>query len=135
MVKIEVFVVTILLLELVVGSLGCRGGQPGPEDTVRQMFAACEAGDLHKAASYMTTEQPEWLIEQQQGMIREVDIQNLDLSVISESENEATLKAAYDIEFKGAVFNEFIIKQHNTQTVKLVRVNGRWLISDIVETD
>ena len=134
--KSTVVLLIILLLGLTAAALSCSS-EPGPKDTVRQMFDATEAGDWQKAASYMTgvMEQPEWLIEQQQSIIESVDINNLKLSVMSESENDATLKAEYDIEIRGAVFSDFTIEQHNTQTVKLVRVEDRWLITEIVRFD
>jgi len=133
--KIAVVLVTILLLAFTTSGLGCGNNEPGPEDTVHQMFKALEAGDFQKAVSYTTIEQPEWLLEKQQEMFKSVDIENLILKTISESENEAILEAEYDIEFTVYVYNEFTTKQHNTMTVKLVRVDDRWLISDIIQSD
>ena len=125
----------LLSVMLAFGALGCGGNESEPERTVRQMFDALEGNDLEKAESYMTgaMEQPQWLLDQQQAMIDNVDIDNLKLEVIPEEKDEVTLKADYDIEL--TLWTGFVYQHHNTQTVSVVRIDDRWLVSHVVGAD
>lgn len=109
--------------------VGCGGGS-GPEATVRGAFKAMEAKDAEKLATYFTEDvNDEMVAEAQQyfDIFDSIKIANLKLTVVSQTEDAATIEAEYDFELKA--FGQ-TSQEHQSDTMDLVKVNGKWLITE-----
>jgi len=128
-------VVLVLSLVALVGGvvIGCSGGGSGPEATVQGMFNAMAAKNADKVGSYCTEDIREDVVSTMESAFTFVDsikITNLKTSVASQTEDTATVDFEYDIEIKA--FGE-TNKDHQSDTIDLVKVDGKWLISEPVE--
>ena len=96
---------------------------PSPENTVRAFIDAMAAGDSEKMARLSIPENAEGI---RQVELPKLTITNLTVQKLSEAEDTAQVAAGYDVEVSD-------IKGHADVIVTLVKTNGQWLISDMVE--
>ena len=125
-------VVLVLTLVALVGGvvIGCSGGGSGPEATVKGMFKAMEAKNAEKVGSYCTEDIREDVVSAMEFTFELVDsikITNLKTSVASQTEDTATVDVEWDFEIKA--FGE-TSKEHQSDSIDLVKVDGKWLISE-----
>jgi uncharacterized protein YprB with RNaseH-like and TPR domain len=130
-------VVLVLALAALLGStlLGCGGGGSGPEDTVRGALRAMEAMDAEEMGTYFTEElreEVEFSMELAFVFIDEIKISNVKTKVLSQTEDEATVEADFDIETTGFDETE---EEHVTESFNLVKEDGKWLISEFDMSD
>lgn len=123
-------VLVLSLVALVSGVLiGCSGGGSGPEATVKDMFKAMAAKNADKVGSYCTEDIREDVVSTMESaftLIDSIKITNLKTSVASQTEDTATVDAEYDLEMKA--FGQ-TNKEHQSDTIDLVKVDGKWLIN------
>jgi hypothetical protein len=127
-------VVLVLTLVALVGGvvIGCGGGGSGPEATVQGMFKAMEAKDADKVGSYCTEDIREDVVSTMKftfALVDSIKITNLKTIVASQTEDAATVDAEWDFEMKA--FGE-TNKEHQSDSIDLVKVDGKWLISEPV---
>jgi len=119
----------LLVISIVLGTIGC-GGKPSlasPEDTVREYHRAMEAKDKYRMANLLADS------EQRRTLLRFTDFSGIDtirvsaleIEIISESDNEAFVKVAEEVEINKS---GEITTQHLGGTWHLVKQNDRWLI-------
>jgi len=128
-------VLLVLTLVALVGGvvIGCSGGGSGPEATVKDMFKAMAAKNADKVGSYCTEDIREDVVSTMESaftLIDSIKITNMKTSVASQTEDTATVDAEYDLEMKA--FGQ-TNKEHQSDTIDLVKVDGKWLISEPVE--
>jgi len=103
-----------------------------PEATVKGMFKAMEAKNADKVGSYCTEDIREDVVstmESSFAFIDSIKITNLKTTVASQTEDTATIDAEWDFEIKA--FGE-TSKEHQSDSIGLVKVDGKWLISEPV---
>lgn len=127
-------VVLVLTLVALVGSvvIGCSGGGSGPEATVKGMFKAMEAKDADKVGSYCTEDIREDVVSTMEftfTLADSIKITNLKTTVASQTDDTATIDAEWDFEIE--VFGE-TSKEHESDSIDLVKVDGKWLIDEPV---
>ena len=127
-------VVLVLTLVALVGGvvIGCSGGGSGPEATVQGMFKAMAAKNADKVGSYCTEDIREDVVSTMKvsfALIDSIKITNLKTTVASQTEDAATIDAEWDFEIKA--FGE-TSKEHQSDSIGLVKVDGKWLISENV---
>ena len=124
-------VLVLALVALIGGVLiGCGGGASGPEATVRGAFKAMQAKDAEKMASYFTEDITQEMVDEMQAtfdIFDSIKITNLKMTVTSQTEDAATIDAEWDFEVKA--FGE-TNQEHQSDTIDLVKVNGKWLITE-----
>jgi hypothetical protein len=125
-------VVLVLTLVALVGGvvIGCSGGGSGPEATVKGIFKAMEAKNADKVGSYFTEDIREDVVSTMKfsfALLDSIKITNLKTSVASQTEDTATVDAEWDFEIKA--FGE-TSKEHQSDSMDLVKVGGKWLISE-----
>jgi hypothetical protein len=128
-------VVLVLALVALVGGvlIGCSGGGSGPEDTVRNVFKAMEAKDAEKMASYFTEDISQEMVDEMQtsfDIFDSIKVKNLKTTVASQTDDTATVDYEGDFEIK--VFGE-TSKEHQSDSIDLVKVDGKWLINEPME--
>jgi len=64
--------------------------------------------------------------------IDEIKISNLKTKVLSQTEDEATVEADFDVEITGFDETE---EEHITEPFNLVKEDGKWLISEFEMSD
>jgi hypothetical protein len=128
-------VVLVLTLVALVGGvvIGCSGGgTSGPEAAVQGMFKAMAAKNADKVGSYCTEDIREDVVstmESSFAFIDSIKITNLKTTVASQTDDTATIDAEWDFEIKA--FGE-TSKEHQSDSIGLVKVDGKWLISEPV---
>ena len=128
-------VVLVLTLVALVGGvvIGCSGGgTSGPEAAVQGMFKAMAAKNADKVGSYCTEDIREDVVSTMNvsfALIDSIKITNLKTTVASQTEDAATIDAEWDFEMKA--FGE-TSKEHQSDSIDLVKVDGKWLISEPV---
>ena len=127
-------VLLVLTLVALVGGvvIGCSGGGSGPEATVKDMFKAMAAKNADKVGSYCTEDIREDVVSTMESaftLIDSIKITNMTTSLASQTEDTATVDAEYDFEIKA--FGE-TSKEHQSDSIDLVKVDGKWLISEPV---
>lgn len=127
-------VVPVLLLVALLGSSltagGCDRG-PGPEDVVHEALAAMDNMVPEKMAVYFTEDTRKELIQSVGAFfdaIDELEIDNINTVVVSQTEDTATVEGEWDIDVTRSEVTE---SDHMVQTVELVKVEGAWLISNL----
>jgi hypothetical protein len=125
----------VLTLVALVGGvvIGCSGGGSGPEATVQGMFKAMAAKNADKVGSYCTEDIREDVVSTLKfsfALVDSIKITNLKTSVASQTEDTATVDAEWDFEIKA--FGE-TSKEHQSDTIDLVKVDGKWLVNEPVE--
>ena len=128
--KLAIVLIPLLLLALVVGAIGCGVGGRGPEDTLRGFYEAIEAKDAAKVASYFTEDVGAELMpyfEADFANYDKIKIADLKMSVVSETEDAATVEAEYD--WETTAFGE-TNGGHQIETIELAKVDGKWLIAE-----
>ena len=128
-------VVLVLTLVALVGGvlIGCSGGGSGPEATVQGMFKAMAAKNADKVGSYCTEDIREDVVSTLKfsfALVDSIKITNLKTSVASQTDDTATIDAEWDFEIKA--FGE-TSKEHQSDTIDLVKVDGKWLVNEPVE--
>ena len=128
-------VVLVLTLVALVGGvlIGCSGGGSGPEATVQGMFKAMAAKNADKVGSYCTEDIREDVVSTLKfsfALVDSIKITNLKTSVASQTDDAATVDAEWDFEIKA--FGE-TSKEHQSDTIDLVKVDGKWLVNEPVE--
>ena len=127
-------VVLVLSLMALIGLTlaGCGGGS-GPEATVQGAFKAMGAKDAEKLGSYFTEDIRDQVVSDADlafTFIDKIDISNLKIENVSQTEDAATLKLDYDYELT-------VSGQTNTDrrsdTIDWVKVGGKWLITQPLE--
>jgi len=119
----------LLVLALVVFAggvfVGCGGS--GPEATVRAAFDAMENKDAEKLGSYFTEDVREEVEMWAEIIfdIADIEISNLETKVISQSDDEATVKVEYDYEITAFGQTE---EDHQSTDIEMVKEDGKWLI-------
>ena len=124
-------VVLVLTLVALVGGvvIGCSGGGSGPEATVKSMFNAMAAKNADKVGSYCTEDIREDVVSTMKvtfALVDSIKITNLKTTVASQTDDTAIVDAEYDLEMKA--FGE-TNKDHQSDTIDLVKVDGKWLIN------
>lgn len=127
----------ILIISTVVISLllGCGGDGPGPEETIHNALQAMEEGDAEKFAGYFTEdlrEEVEFGMAFAFALIEDVEISKVITRIVSQTSNEATVEFEYDM--KARVFDE-IQEDHVEEVIDLVKVDGKWLMSEFEAFD
>jgi hypothetical protein len=127
-------VVLVLTLVALVGGvvIGCSGGGSGPEATVKGMFNAMAAKNADKVGSYCTEDIREDVVSTMKfsfALVDSIKITNLKMTVASQTEDAATVDAEWDFEMKA--FGE-TSKEHQSDSIDLVKVDGKWLINENV---
>jgi len=127
-------VVLVLTLVALVGGvlIGCSGGGSGPEATVKGMFNAMAAKNADKVGSYCTEDIREDVVSTMKfsfALVDSIKITNLKMTVALQTEDAATVDAEWDFEMKA--FGE-TSKEHQSDSIDLVKVDGKWLISENV---
>jgi len=124
-------VVLMLTLVALVGGvvIGCSGGGSGPEATVKGMFNAMAAKNADKVGSYCTEDIREDVVSTMEfsfALVDSIKITNLKTTMASQTDDTAIVDAEYDLEMKA--FGE-TNKDHQSDTIDLVKVDGKWLIN------
>lgn len=123
-------VLVLALVALVSGVLiGCSSGGSGPEATVQGMFKAMAAKNADKVGSYCTEDIREDVVSTMEvtfALVDSIKITNLKTTVASQTDDTAIVDAEYDFEIKA--FGE-TNKDHQSDTIDLVKVDGKWLIN------
>jgi hypothetical protein len=127
-------VVLVLLLMALVGLTlaGCGGGS-GPEATVQGAFKAMEARNAEKLGSYFTEDirdQEVLAADLTFILIDKIDISNLKIEKVSQTEDAATLKLDYD--YQSTAFGQTNTDHRNVE-IELTNVDGKWLITEPLE--
>jgi len=127
-------VVLVLLFMSLMGLTlaGCGGGS-GPEATVQGAFKAIEAKNAEKLGSYFTEDIRDQVVSEADlffTLIDKIDISNLKIENVSQTEDAATLKLDYD--YKVTALDQ-TSQDHRSDTIDLVKVGGKWLISQPLE--
>lgn len=129
-------VVLVLTLVALVGGvvIGCSGGgTSGPEAAVQGMFKAIAAKNADKVGSYCTEDFREDTVSAMEfffSMVDSIKITNMKTSIASQTDDTATVDMEYDMEVKVSGETE---KSHESDSIDLVKVDGKWLISEPVE--
>ncbi|MCX5995948.1 MAG: nuclear transport factor 2 family protein [Chloroflexi bacterium] len=123
-------VLVLSLVALVSGVLiGCSSGGSGPEATVQGMFKAMAAKNADKVGSYCTEDIREDVVSTMEAsfaILDSIKITNLKTTVASQTDDTAIVDAEWDFEIKA--FGE-TNKDHQSDTIDLVKVDGKWLIN------
>jgi hypothetical protein len=127
-------VVLVLSLVALVGLtlVGCGGGS-GPEATVQGAFKAMEAKDAEKLGSYFTEDIREQVVSDADlafTLSDKVDISNLKIEKVSQTEDAATLTLYYDY---AVTVSGQTNQDHLSDTMDLVKIGGKWLITQPLE--
>jgi hypothetical protein len=127
-------VVLLLSLMALIGLTlaGCGGGS-GPEATVQGAFKAIEARDAEKLGSYFTEDIRDQVVSDADlafTLIDKIDISNLKIENVSQTEDAATLKLDYD--YKVTALDQ-TSQDHRSDNIDLVKVGGKWLITEPLE--
>ncbi len=107
--------------------VGCGGGS-GPEATVQGAFKAMEARDAEKLGSYFTEDIRDQVVlaaDLTFILIDKIDISNLKIEKVSQTEDAATLKLDYD--YQVTAFGQTNTEHRNVE-MELTNVGGKWLI-------
>ena len=128
-------VVLVLALVALVGGvvIGCSGGGSGPEAAVKGMFNAIAAKNADKVGSYCTEDFREDTVSAMEfffSMVDSIKITNMKTSIASQTDDTATVDMEYDMEVKVSGETE---KSHESDSIDLVKVDGKWLINEPVE--
>lgn len=130
---LKVGIVLALVSVLVGGALTCAPKAASPEDTVESFFSCFEKKDVNGMMDLIVEEiREEETIEYLKEILEqvdEIDISNLTTELISETEDEAKVKATYDM--KIVVGDEELEEKDVVSPCTLKKVNGKWLISDM----
>ena len=123
-------VVLVLSLMALIGLTlaGCSGGS-GPEAAVQGAFKAMEAKDAEKLGSYFTEDIRDQVIADADlafTLIDKIDISNLKIQIVSQTEDAATLRLDYDYKVTAS---DQTSQDHRSDTIDLVKVGGKWLIT------
>ena len=126
--------VLVLSLMVLVGvtHVGCGGGS-GPEATVQGAFKAMEAKNAEKLGSYFTEEIRDFVIADAELtfiLVDKIDISNLKIENVSQTEDAATLKLDYD--YQVTAFDQTSTDHRNVE-IELTNVGGKWLIIQPLE--
>lgn len=126
----------VLLMSLValvgVMLIGCGAGA-GPEATIDGAMKALEAKDAEKLGSYFIEDirgEVVFWAEMAFELFDEIEVSNLKMNVVSQTEEKATVEVEYDYEV--TAFGE-TNKDHQSNTIDLVKVDGKWLITEPFE--
>ena len=128
----KVILVTVLVALMGLTLIGCGGG-PGPEATIEGAMKALEAKDADKLGSYFTEDirgEVVFWAETAFDLFDEIDVSNLEMRVVSQTDGEATVEVEYDYEV--TAFGQ-TNKDHQSNTIDLVKVGGKWLITEPFE--
>jgi hypothetical protein len=109
--------------------IGC-GGESSPEGAVRGMFRAMEAKDAEKIGEYCTEGIRDEVVTTMEfgfALIDSIKVHNLKLTVVSQTENTATV--AYECDYEIEVFGE-TERSRDSDSIDLEKINGKWLISE-----
>jgi uncharacterized protein YchJ len=120
--------VILLINVLILGLVGCSGGTSSPEDTVRAAFAALESQNADKLISYYVEDVRDTVLAKTEYAFAFVDkfkVSNLELTVLSETEDTASVEADYDLT---TTLSGQSIKEHITEIYELAKVDGEWLL-------
>ena len=102
---------------------------------MRGPLEAMEAMDAEEMAAYFTEElreEVEFGMEVAFVFIDETEISNVKTKVLSQTEDEATVEADFDVETTGFDETE---EEHITEPFDLVKEDGKWLISEFEMSD
>lgn len=120
--------VILLINVLILGLVGCGGGTSSPDDTVRAAFAALESQNADKLVGYYVEDVREAISANTEYAFAVVDkfkVSNLELTVLNETEDTASVEADYDLT---TTLGRQSIKEHVTEIYELAKVDGKWLL-------
>jgi len=112
--------------------LACGGGGGSaastPEGTVRNYLSAMQSKDVERMAACCTGQEKEDILETGQDMfsgVNTIRISNIDIEVVSQSEDEATVEATYHIKMtmEGGTYED-----DDSGSADLVKMDGKWYI-------
>lgn len=111
--------------------LACGGGGAAastPEGTVRNYLSAMQSQDVERMAACSTGQEKEDILETGQDMfsgVNTIRISNIDIEVVSQSEDEAMVEATYHIKvtMEGGTYED-----DNYASADLVKIGGKWYI-------
>lgn len=119
------------LFALLWSSLAGCGGGSGPEDAVRGLYKAMEAQDAERVGGYLTADIRDSFVSDLElalPLFDSIKISNLKITVVSETEDEATVDAVYDVEMEMDGDKD---SSHENDRLYLEKVGGKWLISQL----
>ena len=127
-------VVLVLSLMALIGLtlVGCGGGS-GPEATVQGAFKAMGAKDAEKQGSYFTEDIRDQVVTAADltfTLVDKVEISNLTIESVSQTEDAATLKLDYD--YQVTAFGQ-TNTDHQNIDIELTKIGGKWLITQPLE--
>lgn len=111
--------------------LACGGGGAAastPEGTVRNYLSAMQSQDVERMAACSTGQEKEDILDTGQDMfsgVNTIRISNIDIEVVSQSEDEAMVEATYHIKvtMEGGTYED-----DNYGSADLVKIDGKWYI-------
>jgi len=135
--KVVVIIISIILLALA-GSWcmsqlqGGTGSMKSPEATAKSAIMSLESLQPAKTQAYCTPVPGQLMANRLSRMylnIKELDIQNLAVMLVSKEGSSARVQAVYDMVLTshlGAVSTE-----HRLQILKLIEQDGKWYVNEV----
>lgn len=127
------FTLAVALVTLTVMAVGGCGGSSSPEATVKGAFVAVQEMDAEKLGSYFTEDIREEVVAGADlafSLIDKIEISNLKVKTVSQTEDAATVETEYD--YKVTLFGQSNT-DHRSNILELVKVDGKWLITQPLE--
>ena len=121
--KIALFVSTIVLAVIF---CAC-GSSSSPKAVVNDYYKALKNGDFEKALTYTTAKDEE--IQQQVKKLQDFKFKVSDYEILSENIAEDGENATVEVKYTASnAFKE--TPEEQTETVKLIKVDGKWKINE-----
>ncbi len=134
--KVGLIIIGILLLALAGWCMGQlqsgTGSMKSPEATAKSAIMSLESLQPAKTQAYCTPVPGQLMANRLSRMylnIKELDIQNLAVMLVSREGSSARVQAVYDMvltSLLGAVSTE-----HRMQTLKLIEQDGKWYVNEV----
>ncbi len=130
--KTTFLVIVIFLLASAISSIGCGGDSAkdasNPEDAVNGFLQALDTEDADEAARYWVdsdyNETEREAAQQVLGMAS-VNISNVKMELVSQTESQATIEVSYDIQLE---MEAETVEQFSEESFELLKQGNKWLI-------
>jgi len=141
--NLAILLMSIVVLSLVFGGIGCSNGgqQPiptptpaaslGPEQVIQAYLEAYESKDAEGVAKYFTADQRDEILADAERINADIDkivFLNLETNLVSESESEATVQANYDWEVTASGQTD---SGHDREIIDLIKESNRWVVKTV----
>ena len=141
--KLAILLMSIVVLSLVFGGIGCSSGgqQPiptptpasslSPEQVIQAYLEAYEAKDAEGLAGYFTADQRDEVLAEAERINADIDkivFLNLETNLVSESESEATVQANYDWEVTASGQTD---SGHQREIFDLIKETKQWVVKTV----